>query len=324
MINIKLNGKEIETEAGKTILQVAEENGIQIPTLCHDEELKQFGSCWVCAVKVEGRRGFVTACGTDVLDGMEITTDSEEIKKARKMALELLLSDHYADCDCSEKIDDHTLPAETLFINNSDYLKEKSIWNIWMLSSFICDFSTGSGVLPTSNFSNMRGLREFGIKAGKPEISDFVIVYGEHLNEIQRKTIKQSKFIISIRTHLEDNEISDIVIPQTSYLEIEGTAIANDGRITTYKNPKKSHLFENLLITFKEIGLLNGKKVKKEFWKKQVIQALKTETENKKKITEKEKLTDYLNSIEKIKVDSQKHHSLQNYLIAKLKLTTKE
>ncbi len=65
MINIKLNGKEVKTEAGKTILEVAEENGIKIPTLCHDKELKPFGSCWVCAVKVEGRRGFVTACGTE-------------------------------------------------------------------------------------------------------------------------------------------------------------------------------------------------------------------------------------------------------------------
>ncbi|HHE37375.1 MAG TPA: hypothetical protein ENL20_02245 [Candidatus Cloacimonetes bacterium] len=226
------------------------------------------------------------------------------------------------DCDIHEKIDELKPPAKTLFIYNSDDLTEKSIWNIWMLSSFICDFSSGSGVLPTSNFSNMRGLREFGIKAGKPEISDFVIVYGEHLNEIQRKTIEQSKFIISIKTHLEANEISDIIIPQTSYLEMEGTAIANDGRITTYKNPKNSHLFENLLATFKNIGLLNEKKVKNEFWKKQVIKALKKE--NKKKIVEKENLIDYLNSIEKIKIESHKHYSLQNNLIAKLKLATKE
>ena len=61
MITIKLNGKKIQTESGKTILEVAEANGISIPTLCHDKELQPFGSCWVCAVKVKDRRGFATA-----------------------------------------------------------------------------------------------------------------------------------------------------------------------------------------------------------------------------------------------------------------------
>ena len=104
MIKIKLNGKEILAEKGKTILEVATVQGIEIPTLCHDEELKPFGSCWVCAVHVAGRRGFVTACGTEIYEGMEISTDSEDIRKARKMALELLLSDHYADCEAPCKI----------------------------------------------------------------------------------------------------------------------------------------------------------------------------------------------------------------------------
>ncbi len=104
MIKVLLNGKEVITEKGKTILDVAKEQGIKIPTLCHDEELKPFGSCWVCAVEVKGRRGFVTSCGTEVTDNMEITTDSEEIYRARKMALGLLLSDHFADCEAPCKI----------------------------------------------------------------------------------------------------------------------------------------------------------------------------------------------------------------------------
>lgn len=104
MIKITLNGKEVIAEKGQTILQVAQGNGIEIPTLCHDEELKPFGSCWVCAVKVEGRKGFVTSCGTEIMEGMNVITDSPEIRKARKMALELLLSDHYADCEAPCKI----------------------------------------------------------------------------------------------------------------------------------------------------------------------------------------------------------------------------
>ncbi|HPT72834.1 MAG TPA: FAD-dependent oxidoreductase [Candidatus Cloacimonadota bacterium] len=109
MLTVKLNGNNIQVEPGKTILQVAKDHGIYVPTLCHDEELHPYGSCWVCAVEVKGRRGFVTACGTEVLNGMEIETDNEAIRNARKMALELLLSNHYADCEapCKNACPDH-------------------------------------------------------------------------------------------------------------------------------------------------------------------------------------------------------------------------
>ncbi len=125
MINVILNGQKIRTDPGKTVLDLAQEQGIKIPTLCHDEELKPFGSCWVCAVQVEGRRGFVTACGTEIYEGMEITTDSKEIFRARKMALELLLSDHYADCEapcktaCPDNVDVQSYVA--LIANNQPH-----------------------------------------------------------------------------------------------------------------------------------------------------------------------------------------------------------
>ena len=124
MINVKLNGIDIKTEAGKTILELAEEHGIRIPTLCHDEELNPYGSCWVCAVEVKGARGFVTACGTRIYDGMEIQTDTEQVHKARKMALELLLSDHYADCEAPCKIacpDQVDIQSYIAFIANGQY-----------------------------------------------------------------------------------------------------------------------------------------------------------------------------------------------------------
>ncbi|MDD2506129.1 MAG: FAD-dependent oxidoreductase [Candidatus Cloacimonetes bacterium] len=103
-MQVILNGKSIEAPEGITILELAKSQGIHIPTLCNDEELKPYGSCWVCAVKVEGKRGFVTSCGTAISPGMQITTDSEEIHAARKMALELLISDHYADCEAPCKV----------------------------------------------------------------------------------------------------------------------------------------------------------------------------------------------------------------------------
>ena len=98
MIDVILNGKTVKAEPGITILELARQNNIEIPTLCNDEELGSYGSCWVCLVEVKSRKGFVTSCGTTVSEGMEIITDSESIHKARKMALELLISNHYADC----------------------------------------------------------------------------------------------------------------------------------------------------------------------------------------------------------------------------------
>ncbi len=60
-MQVFLNGKSVEAPEGITILELARKEGISIPTLCHDEELKPYGSCWVCAVKVEGHKGFVTS-----------------------------------------------------------------------------------------------------------------------------------------------------------------------------------------------------------------------------------------------------------------------
>ncbi|MEA3391969.1 MAG: FAD-dependent oxidoreductase, partial [Candidatus Marinimicrobia bacterium] len=103
-MHILLNNNKVSCKENQTILEVARENGINIPTLCHEPELDAYGSCWVCSVKVEGVNGFVTSCGTKVRDGMSVITDSPEVKKARKTALELLLSDHYADCEAPCKI----------------------------------------------------------------------------------------------------------------------------------------------------------------------------------------------------------------------------
>ena len=97
-IEITLDGKKLLVEPGKTILEVAESQGIRIPTLCHDRRLEPYASCWVCLVKVEKARGFVPSCGTKVVPGMVITTTSPDISAARRMALDLLLSNHYGDC----------------------------------------------------------------------------------------------------------------------------------------------------------------------------------------------------------------------------------
>ncbi|MBP7462407.1 MAG: FAD-dependent oxidoreductase, partial [Candidatus Delongbacteria bacterium] len=97
-INLIFNDKPISVPSGLTILEVARRQGVEIPTLCHDDRMVPFGSCFVCIVEVVGARSFQPACATRVSPGMQIRTDSQQIQQVRKMALSLLLSNHYADC----------------------------------------------------------------------------------------------------------------------------------------------------------------------------------------------------------------------------------
>ena len=97
-LNVTIDGKAIQAENDETILNFARRNNIEIPTLCHDPRLDPFSSCYVCVVEVEGMRGLQPSCSTKVADGMKIITDNGKVRDARKMALDLMLSNHYADC----------------------------------------------------------------------------------------------------------------------------------------------------------------------------------------------------------------------------------
>jgi len=96
--NIILDGNIVKGNPGETILELSRRHGIEIPTLCNDDRLEPFTSCYVCVVEIEGIRGHQPACSTKITEGMKIITDNEDIRKSRKMALELMLSNHYADC----------------------------------------------------------------------------------------------------------------------------------------------------------------------------------------------------------------------------------
>lgn len=98
MIKVTINGKEITAPKGQTILQFAEANGIEIPTLCYIDEVKAYGACGLCTVEVEGMPKLLRACSAVAGDGMVIKTDTPRVRQSRKIALELLMSDHTGDC----------------------------------------------------------------------------------------------------------------------------------------------------------------------------------------------------------------------------------
>ena len=95
---LNINGKEVTGVAGQTILEVARENDIFIPTLCYDERTKIYGSCGLCMCEVEGNPKLCKACATEIAPGMVIRTNTERVVESRKTNLELLLSNHVGDC----------------------------------------------------------------------------------------------------------------------------------------------------------------------------------------------------------------------------------
>lgn len=95
-IEIRIDDEVIRTTRGKTILEVAKENGIRIPTLCHLDGLPDIGACRLCIVDVDGR--IVTACTTAVRDGMTVNTQTEQVKELRRTILELLFAERNHIC----------------------------------------------------------------------------------------------------------------------------------------------------------------------------------------------------------------------------------
>ena len=99
MLNIKINGKELQVPYGTTVLEAARMANINIPTLCYLKDINEIGACRLCLVEVKGARGLVAACVYPIeREGTEIVTDSPAIRKNRKMNLELLVSNHNKKC----------------------------------------------------------------------------------------------------------------------------------------------------------------------------------------------------------------------------------
>ena len=95
---LNINGKEVTGVAGQTILEVARENDVFIPTLCYDERTKIYGSCGLCMCEVEGNPKLCKACATEIAPGMVIRTNTERVIESRKTNLELLITNHTGDC----------------------------------------------------------------------------------------------------------------------------------------------------------------------------------------------------------------------------------
>lgn len=102
-VQVTLNGVQVTGRTGQSILDLARQNSIDIPTLCYIEGLPPIGACRVCVVEVERSRTLVASCHTPIAPGMVIQTHSPKVLEARRMIVELLLANHCGNCFQCEK-----------------------------------------------------------------------------------------------------------------------------------------------------------------------------------------------------------------------------
>ncbi|KKM81004.1 hypothetical protein LCGC14_1334190, partial [marine sediment metagenome] len=98
LVSMSIDGREITVPEGTSVLRAAALAGINIPKLCASDNLEPFGSCRLCAVEIEGRRGYPASCTTPVAEGMDVTTQNGKLAKLRRNIMELYISDHPLDC----------------------------------------------------------------------------------------------------------------------------------------------------------------------------------------------------------------------------------
>ncbi len=97
-VEIEIDGLPARVRAGTTILRAARESGVDVPKLCATDSLKPFGSCRLCLIEIDGRKGYPASCTTPVEAGMKIRTQSPALARLRRNVMELYISDHPLDC----------------------------------------------------------------------------------------------------------------------------------------------------------------------------------------------------------------------------------
>ena len=108
-VTVEIDGQSIEVPAETSIMRAAAECGIDIPKLCATDRLKAFGSCRLCVVEIDGRKGTPSSCTTPVADGMKIATKSEKLDRLRQGVMELYLSDHPETCEVGDVCQVHSV-----------------------------------------------------------------------------------------------------------------------------------------------------------------------------------------------------------------------
>ena len=132
MVNIKINGQSLSVPSNYTILEAARSANIEIPTLCYLKDVSKTGSCRMCIVEVVGARNLQAACVYPVSEGMEVLTNTQKVRDARKVNLELLLSNHDRKCLTCARNQNCELQklADELGVTDITYMGERNEYDI--------------------------------------------------------------------------------------------------------------------------------------------------------------------------------------------------
>ena len=127
-VSLTVDGKPVTVAQGTSVMRAAALAGVAVPKLCATDSLEAFGSCRVCLVEIEGRKGYPASCTTEVDEGMEVRTQSPRLGELRRSVVELYVSDHPLDCvSCSANGDCELQDvAESLGVEESRYGLGKS------------------------------------------------------------------------------------------------------------------------------------------------------------------------------------------------------
>src|SRR5690242_3067703 len=99
LVTVEINGHTVTVPEGTSVMRAAALAGVQVPKLCATDTLKAFGSCRLCLVEIEGRKGYPASCTTTVTAGMKVRTHSEKLDELRRGVLDLYVSDHPLECE---------------------------------------------------------------------------------------------------------------------------------------------------------------------------------------------------------------------------------
>ena len=158
-VTFTINGVEVTAEAGTNVLDVARDHGFEVPSLCHHEAVSPYGACRVCLCEITkgGRKKITTSCNYEVLDGIEVKTDSDEIRRHRANVLELIL----AEAPGSKRV--QQLAAEygvtkSRFARESDAAEERNDCMLCGLCVRTCEEIVGVSALTFNGRGDKKGV----------------------------------------------------------------------------------------------------------------------------------------------------------------------
>jgi len=134
MVNITIDGIKYKVKDDSTILEAARANGVDIPSLCYFKDLNEIGACRICVVQVKGMNRLISSCNTKVKEGMEVMTQTEAVQTARKLNVQLILSQHSCHCPTCQRNGNCKLQdiVATLGVQTTPYKENirQSYWDV--------------------------------------------------------------------------------------------------------------------------------------------------------------------------------------------------